>query len=178
MSDQISWLTIFGAVTGGIGTSISIYLLARQILVERTKLFIYITKWETVLENDGYLVTKARLAIENQSRIDNSVRRILLKSREEKNFAFEPTEWEQITSDNQAWIDFNDKGNIESVCPNNEAISLPLNISSRSSVSGWLGFSMKPEYVDKAKKYHWCLKIVDQDGKKYISPKEQDQNYT
>lgn len=176
-ANQISWLTWFGAITGAIGTIAAGWLWIRQLVIERTKLFPYITHWVIFSSADGYLIIKARIAIENKSRIDNSVRIITVKAREEKDFAFSAIHLSENRTDDKARIEYRND-HLEEICPIDQAIVLPLNIISRRSESGWVGFSIAPEFVEKVKKLHWCVKITDMDGKKYTSPESQDQSFT
>jgi hypothetical protein len=176
-ANQINALIYFGAVTGAIGTIAAGWLWIRQLVIERTKLFPYITHWITIFGADSYLIIKARVAVENKSRIDNVVRIITIKAREEKDFAFSAIHLSENTTNDRARIEYRD-GHLEEICPINQAIVLPLNIVSRHSESGWIGFGISPEFAEKAKKLHWCVKITDMDGKKYTSPESQDQSFT
>jgi hypothetical protein len=165
--------TIYGVVTGSIGTGLSLFLLYRMLVTERAKLYPYITDWVTVTEAEGYLVVKARVVLQNKSRIANTVERILIKARDEKDFSFEPFKLESL-SDGKAYANYLDS-HIEEICQSFDVLPIPTNIDGKQSISGWLGFVMSPEYVEKAKKQKWCLKIFDQSGKSYLSTSDRDQ---
>lgn len=175
MNDDTSWVSIFGAITGAIGAGLSIYLLIRQLVTERTKLFPYTTDWEKVFEIDGTLVVKVRLVITNNSRVGNSVRRVLLKPRGKKNFAFENIQWSSDESNNRAHIEYNNGGQPEAVCPVNEKMTIPLNVEGRHSEFGWLAFAIPPVHVNEALIHRWCIIVHDQDKKHYLTPKSDDQ---
>ena len=165
------------AIIGSVGVVASLVFGARKLLVERAKLFPYLTHWESELKN-GYLIVKIQLAITNDSRIDNSVRAILLASREDRKFNFEPSKWWPKTPFSKSWIDYDGAGHIEAICPDDEAITLPINLPARHTTPGWLGFSIEPQYVRNAKACRWSIKITDQDNRRYSSPRSQDQTFT
>jgi hypothetical protein len=164
---------IFGAITGSIGTVLSLYLLYEKIASECSCISPYITDWVTVTEAEGYLLIKVRAVMQNKSRIANTVERIVIKARDEKDFCFEPSKL-KLLNDGKAWVDYLD-GHIEEICRSADILPMPTNIEGKQSVSGWLGFAISPEYVEKAKKQRWCLKVFDQSGKNYLSTRERDQ---
>jgi hypothetical protein len=167
---------IYGAITGSIGTAGSLYLLYQKVVSERPSLSIYVTDWEAVTEASGHLVIKVKAVLQNKSRIANTVERILIKGRDEKDFCFESSTL-KLFNNGEAWIDYLN-GHIEQLCQSEEVLPIPTNIDGKQSISGWLGFTISPEYVEKAKKQKWCLKIFDQSGKSYLSTSDRDQKVT
>ncbi len=168
--------TIYGVVTGSIGTALSVFLLCWQITTERAKLAPYITDWVTIPEAEGHLVVKVRVVVPNKSRVANTVERILIKSRGEKDFCFEPFKL-VFLNDGKAYASYLNSS-IEEISKSVDLLPLPANIEAKQSVSGWLGFVISPEYVEKAKKQKWCLKVFDQSGKSYLSSSDRDRIVT
>ena len=169
----VDWLAFYGAVTGSIGTAMSVYLIWRLNSVEHPNLSPYMTDWIVTNESSSHVVLGARLVVQNRSRVSNTVERVLLQAREDEEFAFQPAKL-KLLNDGKAYVDFQG-GAIEEICRANDALSLPLNISGNASVSRWLGLSIKPRDVERAKKYHWRVRISDQSGKHFASTVDRDQ---
>lgn len=168
----MDWI-VYGAVTGSIGTVISLCLLFRMFWLERSSLLPYITNMTSIFEHEGHLIIKLRVIIQNRSRVANTVERILLKARQEKDFCFEPFAFDFL-NDGKAYVDY-EGSKIEEVCSAEDALVLPINIERKQSTGGWLGFVIPPEFVDKVKKQEWCIKVFDQRGKSFLSTSDRDQ---
>lgn len=126
--------TVYGVVTGSIGTGLSLFLLYRTLVTERVKLYPYITDWVTVTKAEGHLVVKARIVVQNKSRIANTVERILIKARDEKDFSFESFKLKSL-SYGKAYANYLDS-HIEEICQSSDVLPISTNIDGKQSISG------------------------------------------
>ena len=165
--------TIYGVIAGSVGTGMSLFLLHRMITSERPNPFPHITEWEPIEEHEGHLIIKLRVVIQNRSKVANTVERILIKARDEKDFCFEPPKYDFL-DDGKAYVNYQNC-QLKEICKTEEVLPLPTNIESKQSRDGWLGFAISPEFVEKAKKEKWCIKVFDQSGKGFISTSDRDQ---
>ena len=164
---------VYAVVMGSIGTAVSLFLLFRIFWLERSALLPYVTNLISSFEHDGHLIVKLGVIIENRSRGANTVRKILLKARQEKDFSFQPLKFD-FHNDGKAYVNY-EGDEIEGICLAEEALILPLNIEGRQSSGGWLGFVISPELVDKVKSQKWCIKVFDESGKSFLSTSDRDQ---
>lgn len=166
-------VVVYAVVIGSIGTAISLYLLFRIFWLERSALLPYMTNLISIFEHEGHLIIKLGVMIQNRSRGANTVRRILLEARQEKDFCFEPSKFD-FHNDGKAYVNY--EGNkIEGICSAEDALILPVNIEGKQSSGGWLGFVISPELVDKVKSQKWCIKVFDESGKSFLSTSDRDQ---
>jgi len=163
---------VYAVVMGSIGTAVSLYLLFRIFWLERSALLPYMTNL-TIFKHEGHLIIKLGVIIQNKSRGANTVRRILLKSRQEKDFSFEPLKFD-FHNDGKAYVNY-ERSKVEGICSAEDALILPLNIEGKQSSGGWLGFVISPELVDKVKSRKWCIKVFDENGNSFLSTGDSDQ---
>lgn len=165
--------TIYGVTTGSIGTLVSLFLVYRMVTSERPNLLPYITDWESTMERHGHLIIKLRVVVQNKSKAANTVEHLVLKARDERDFCFR-TGGLTFLSDGKAYVAYKD-GNLEYLCSSKDVLQLPANIGAKQSISGRLGFSIGPEYAEKARKQAWGIKVFDQGGNGFLSTRDRDQ---